>query len=82
MPLVIVGFIGFVLLTLFWMFWVALWLVVAAVWLVWPLALLLLGIALLRGQSRRWRGLQDERPDRLRPTRSSGNAAGGKRPAR
>ena len=79
MPLMILGFIGFILATLFWLCWAALWLVVALFWVAWPLTLLVLACIAWRVQSRLWPQEQRTRaakPERARPSfRQSGNAA-------
>jgi Protein of unknown function (DUF2852) len=58
-------------------FWL-LWLVWAAIWLFWPIALLVVGSLLLRGQMRHWQRLASEQPERASPhwqRPSSGNRA-------
>jgi hypothetical protein len=68
MPLVILSLVFFALL---WMVW-------TAIWLFWPVALLIGGAVLLRGQMRHWQRLASERPEGASPQRrrrSSGNRA-------
>jgi hypothetical protein len=55
-----------------------LWVVWAAIWLFWPVALLIGGAVLLRGQMRHWQRLASEQPEQANPLRqrpSSGNRA-------
>jgi len=68
MPLLILTIVFF---TLLWMVW-------AVIWLFWPIALLIGGAVLLRGQMRHWQRLASERPEPASPHRqrsSSGNRA-------
>jgi hypothetical protein len=70
MPLVILSLIFFALL---WMVW-------TAIWLFWPIALLIAGAVLLRGQMRHRQRLASERPEGASPSPqrqrlSSGNRA-------
>lgn len=68
MPLLI---LGFVLAALFWMLW-------AVLWLFWPVALVLLGCLLWRGQMRHWQLFAAHGGERSRASwfgRPSGNSA-------
>jgi type VI protein secretion system component VasK len=80
MPLLVLAFLGFVIATVLSVFWVAFWIIVALTWLLWPLALLAIGVLVLRAQSRRWvrwhavsGNRAEERPSPF--VRSSGNRA-------
>lgn len=83
MPHLFLGLIGLFFVALFWVAWIAVWVIAALVWLVWPLALLVMGSVMWRAQSRRQSRLQSRvlnsanatRPERARPSRQSGNAA-------
>jgi len=78
MPLIL-GFFGFLLLTVIWLAWAVVWLVAAITWFLWPLALLVIGGAMWRRQARRWQPLyataRPTRPVRQQPVRESGNGA-------
>lgn len=77
MALVVLGFLAFVLVTLFWVAWVAMWLVVALFWLAWPITLLILAALAWRAQSR-WYGAQiprQARGEQKAPVQHSGNRA-------
>jgi hypothetical protein len=56
MALMVLGFLGFVVVTVFWLCWAVLWVVaaicIALFWLVWPLTLLILAAVAWRAQSR------------------------------
>jgi len=54
MALVIFGFFAFVVATVFWLVWAALWVVAALFWLAWPLTLLIVAAIAWRAQSRHW----------------------------
>jgi biopolymer transport protein ExbB/TolQ len=55
LALVTLGFLAFLLVTLFWMAWAVMWLVAALFWLAWPLTLLILAAIAWRAQARYWR---------------------------
>ena len=70
MPLLFLGFV-FVFVSLMWLVW-------TITLLFWPVALLIVGCVVLRGQMRHWRGFASGRgafPIGDRPTRSNHNAA-------
>lgn len=76
MALVTLGFLAFLLVTLFWVAWAVMWLVVALFWLAWPLTLLILAAIAWRAQARYWRQEPSARMPRERPpVRDSGNRA-------
>lgn len=76
MPMMIIGFFGFILAMAFWIFWAVLWLVVAMLfWLAWPLTLLVLACAAWRAQSRWGKDPQSHEKPRPASSRQSGNAA-------
>lgn len=78
MALVVLGFLAFLLVTLFWVAWAAMWLVVALFWLAWPLTLLILAAIGWRAQSRFWRqelAPRQERREQRAPVYDSGNRA-------
>jgi hypothetical protein len=72
MPLV---FLGFFLLTVFWLVWALAWMVVwAAALLFWPLALLLGGGLIWRARAR-WQRAIDARYGSVRPAATAGSGA-------
>jgi hypothetical protein len=80
MALMVLGFLGFVVVTVFWLCWAVLWVVaavcIALFWLVWPLTLLILAALAWRAQSRHWLRHRQPAAEQDQSTyRQSGNNA-------